>query len=91
VTAEKFKVHQGFDLANFDDRQYPLSEVYTYKILKSDTYGTFKDNISRSFNIPPEQVRFWVLVNRQNKTVRPDAPIAENSINTSNIILIFCN
>ncbi|CAB4444830.1 unnamed protein product [Rhizophagus irregularis] len=27
VTTEKFKVHQGFDLANFDDRQYPLSEV----------------------------------------------------------------
>ncbi|RGB42717.1 cysteine proteinase [Rhizophagus diaphanus] len=77
VTAEKFKVHQGFDLANFDDRQYPLSDVFTYKILKSDTYGTFKEHVSRSFNIPTEQVRFWVLVNRQNKTVRPDAPISD--------------
>ena len=86
MTAEKFRVHQGFDLANFDDRQYPLSEVITYKILKSDTYGSFKEHVSRSFNIPTEQVRFWVLVNRQNKTVRPDAPISENLINTSNII-----
>ncbi|RGB42735.1 ubiquitin carboxyl-terminal hydrolase 5 [Rhizophagus diaphanus] len=83
VTAEKFKIHQGFDLANFDDRQYPLSDVFTYKILKSDTYGTFKEHVSRSFNIPTEQVRFWVLVNRQNKTVRPDAPISDAQTNTS--------
>ncbi|GBB86550.1 hypothetical protein RclHR1_12980003 [Rhizophagus clarus] len=83
VTAERFKVHQGFDLANFDDRQYPLSEVYTYNILKTETYEAFKDNISRTFNILPQQVRFWVLVNRQNKTVRPDAPIPETYTNTS--------
>ncbi|CAB4475297.1 unnamed protein product [Rhizophagus irregularis] len=83
VTTEKFKVHQGFDLANFDDRQYPLSEVYVYKILKSDTYRSFKDFASRNFNIPPERVRFWVFVNRQNRTVRLDAPIPELYINTS--------
>ncbi|GES93025.1 cysteine proteinase [Rhizophagus clarus] len=83
VTAERFKVHQGFDLANFDDRHYPLSEVYSYKILKTETYGAFKDNISRTFNILPQQVRFWVFVYRQNKTVRPDAPIPETYTNTS--------
>ncbi|POG66834.1 ubiquitin carboxyl-terminal hydrolase 5 [Rhizophagus irregularis DAOM 181602=DAOM 197198] len=83
VTAEKFKVHQGFDLANFDDRQYPLSDVYVYKILKSDTYRSFKEIVSRIFNIPPEQVRFWIFVNRQNKTIRLDAPISESYIDTS--------
>ncbi|GBB88570.1 hypothetical protein RclHR1_01510021 [Rhizophagus clarus] len=83
VTAEKFKAHKGFDLANFDDRHYPLSKIYTYKILKSETYGVFKDKISRTFNIPSEQVRFWVFVNRQNRTIRPDAPIPEAYNNTS--------
>ncbi|CAI2180552.1 16272_t:CDS:10 [Funneliformis geosporum] len=84
VTAETFKNHQGFDLANFDDRQYPLSDVHSYKILKTDTYGAFKVYIARTFNnIPPEQIRFWVLVNRQNKTVRPDAPIPEAYENAS--------
>ncbi|CAG8566428.1 7948_t:CDS:10 [Funneliformis caledonium] len=83
VTAETFKNHQGFDLANFDDRQYPLSEVHIYKILKTDTYGAFKVYIARTFSIPPEQIRFWVLVNRQNKTVRPDAPIPESYENAS--------
>ncbi|PKY61708.1 hypothetical protein RhiirA4_487043, partial [Rhizophagus irregularis] len=75
--------HQGFDLANFDDRQYPLSDVYVYRILKSDTYRSFKEFVSRNFNIPPEQVRFWIFKNRQNKTIRPDAPISESYIDTS--------
>ncbi|PKC57083.1 hypothetical protein RhiirA1_499118 [Rhizophagus irregularis] len=83
VTAEKFKVHQGFDLANFDDRQYPLSDVHVYRILKSDTYGILKELVSQNFNIPSEQVRLWVLVMRQNKTVRPDAPISDSLINIS--------
>ncbi|PKY58830.1 cysteine proteinase [Rhizophagus irregularis] len=78
VTTEKFRNHQGFDLANFDDRQYPLSDVQTYSILKSETYGDFKENISLDFNIPSEQIRLWILVNRQNKTIRPDSPIPES-------------
>ncbi|CAB4395464.1 unnamed protein product [Rhizophagus irregularis] len=78
VTTEQFRNHQGFDLANFDDRQYPLSDVQTYSILKSETYGDFKENISLDFNIPSEQIRLWILVNRQNKTIRPDSPIPES-------------
>ncbi|CAG8488525.1 10217_t:CDS:10 [Acaulospora colombiana] len=83
VTAETFRSHQGFDLANFDDRQYPLSEVPHFKVLKSDTYGAFKEMVAKKFEIPVEQIRFWVLVNRQNKTVRPDAPISENFIGST--------
>ncbi len=89
MTAEKFKNHQGFDLANFEDRRYSLSDVHTYKILKSERYGTFKENTSRTFNIPPEQVRFWAFANRQNKTVWPDTPISESYFNSSNIIYNF--
>ncbi|CAG8473227.1 8493_t:CDS:10 [Acaulospora morrowiae] len=83
VTAETFRNHQGFDLANFDDRQYPLSDVPHFKVLKSDTYGTFKEMVAKKFELPVEQTRFWVLVNRQNKTVRPDAPISENCVNST--------
>ncbi|CAG8667385.1 8986_t:CDS:10, partial [Cetraspora pellucida] len=77
VTPTTFEHHQGFDLANFDDRQYPLSEVPQYKVLKSETYGNFKAQVAHKFMIPVEQMRFWVLVNRQNKTVRPDTPIPD--------------
>jgi hypothetical protein len=78
MTSEKFKNYQGFDLANFD-------EVYTYKILKNETYGTFKENISQAFNIPSERVRFWILVKRLNQTIRPDTPIPESYLNISKL------
>ncbi len=83
MTAENFRNHQGFDLVNFGNHQYPLSEVPSYKILKSDTCGAFKANISQRFNVLPEQIRFWVFVNRQNKTIRPHELILEAYDNTS--------
>ncbi|UZO17948.1 uncharacterized protein OCT59_009277 [Rhizophagus irregularis] len=81
VTVEKFKKYQGFDLANFENT--PLSDIYLYKILMNTTYGVFKENVSQYFNIPSEQVRFWILASRQNGTVRPDVPILESYSNTS--------
>jgi len=91
VTTEKFKSYQGFDLVNFSDHQYPLTDVNTYKILKSETYGVFKGNMARIFKVLPEQVRFWIFMNRQNKTTRPDTLIPESYFNISNkiVILIF--
>ncbi|GBB89576.1 hypothetical protein RclHR1_01630014 [Rhizophagus clarus] len=74
VNTKKIKNYQGFDLANFN-------EAHTYKIHKSEKYGVFKKNISQTFNILPEHVRFWVLVNRRNKTIRPDSPISESYFN----------
>ncbi|CAG8473953.1 35423_t:CDS:10, partial [Racocetra persica] len=77
VTLDTFESHQGFDLANLDDRQYPISEVLQFNVLKSDTYKDFKAMVAQKVGIPIEQIRFWPLINRQNKTVRPDVPIAD--------------
>jgi len=33
-----------------------------------------------------KRIRLWVLVNRQNKTVRPDTPIPENESALSKIL-----
>ncbi|GES91833.1 cysteine proteinase [Rhizophagus clarus] len=65
MTSETFKNYQGFGLANFN-------EVHVYKILKSETFGVFKENISKVLNIPPKQARFWIFINRPNGTIRPD-------------------
>ncbi|KAG9295196.1 hypothetical protein G9A89_006177 [Geosiphon pyriformis] len=83
ISDETFKTHQGFDLANFEDRQYLLSDIPNMKVLKSETYGTFRERIAELHNVPVERTRLWVLVNRQNKTVRPDAPIPEALVGTS--------
>ena len=37
----------------------------------------FAKTLAESQRLPPEQVRLWVMVNRQNKTIRPDQPLLE--------------
>lgn len=33
--------------------------------------------MAKEYGYAPEDIRLWVLVNRQNKTVRPDAPVSD--------------
>ncbi|RIB11630.1 hypothetical protein C2G38_2042515 [Gigaspora rosea] len=58
VTPQIFEQHQGFDLANFDDRQYPLSAIPQLNVLKTETYRDFKCMAAKRFGYPVEQIRF---------------------------------
>lgn len=78
ITDDTFARHEGFDLASFDERNWPPSDLPTFRVLKNETYSTFKSRVAQHFNYPESQIRLWVLVNRQNKTVRPDTHIPEN-------------
>ncbi|KAK7043601.1 ubiquitin-specific protease ubp15 [Paramarasmius palmivorus] len=78
ITDETFTQHEGFDLASFDEKNWPPSDLPSFRVLKSETYSTFKSRVAQHFKLPENQVRLWVLVNRQNKTVRPDTHIPEN-------------
>ncbi|TFL07619.1 hypothetical protein BDV98DRAFT_558165 [Pterulicium gracile] len=78
ITDETFQRHEGFDLASFDDKNWPQSELPTFRVLKNETYTTFKGRVAQHFNYPDNRFRLWVLVNRQNKTVRPDTFVPEN-------------
>ncbi|CAG8689127.1 16760_t:CDS:10, partial [Cetraspora pellucida] len=73
--------HRGFDLVNFDNQQYPLSEIPQFKISKEDTYDSFKSMIATQFKVPIDKLRFWVIVNRQNKTIRLHEPIKDDCLN----------
>lgn len=77
ITDQTFKGHQGFDLATFEDKNIPASELDNFRVLKTETYKTFKQRIAQHYKYPEHQFRLWVLVNRQNKTVRPDSPIED--------------
>ncbi|CAG8836057.1 10384_t:CDS:2, partial [Gigaspora margarita] len=85
VIPQIFAQHQGFDLANFDDRRYPLSAIPQFKVLKSETYRNFKYMVAKRFGYSAEQIRLWVFVNRRNKTVRPDTPINDNFFGMINL------
>ncbi|KAF7338349.1 Ubiquitin carboxyl-terminal hydrolase 21 [Mycena venus] len=78
ITDETFSRHEGFDLATFDEKNWPPSDLPSFRVLKQETYSTFKSRVAQHFSYPENQIRLWVLVNRQNKTVRPDTPIPEN-------------
>ncbi|KAF8201450.1 hypothetical protein BJ912DRAFT_1019409 [Pholiota molesta] len=78
ITDETFMRHEGFDLATFDEKNWPPSELPSFRVLKQENYSTFKSRVAHHFSLPENQVRLWVLVNRQNKTVRPDTHIPEN-------------
>ncbi|KDQ18041.1 hypothetical protein BOTBODRAFT_29357 [Botryobasidium botryosum FD-172 SS1] len=78
ITDKTFQEHQGFDLAVFEEKNWPLSELPTFRVLKQEPYLTFKARVAQHFKLKDQQIRLWVLVNRQNKTVRPDTPIPEN-------------
>jgi len=77
ITDDIYTRHQGFDLASFDDKNLPATDLPTFRVLKSETYLTFKQRVAAFFKIDERDFRLWVLVNRQNKTIRPDVPINE--------------
>lgn len=91
ITDETFKKHQGFDLASFDDRNaaIPAAPLTSYRVPKNQPYVDFKAQLCQENNINPEEVRLWVLVNRQNKTVRPDAVVPEDDPTLSKLCLLY--
>ncbi|KAI6039589.1 ICP0-binding domain of ubiquitin-specific protease 7-domain-containing protein [Pisolithus marmoratus] len=78
ITDDTFARHEGFDLVTFDEKNSPQSVLPTFRILKQETYSTFKSRVAAHFGIPDNKVRLWVLVSRQNKTVRPHMHIPED-------------
>ncbi|KAF9047647.1 cysteine proteinase [Panaeolus papilionaceus] len=78
ITDKTFAQHGGFDLASFDEKSWPPSDLPSFRVLKQETYSTFKSRVAHYFNLPKNKIRLWVLVNRQNRTVRPDTHIPEN-------------
>lgn len=77
VTIDNFKAHQGFDLAEWDPDEVTDSTPKVHRVLRTSTLAEFAKILAESQRLPPEQVRLWVMVNRQNKTIRPDQPLPE--------------
>lgn len=76
-----FKSHEGFDLAPWDEKDgISGASPRTYKVLKADTFARLVEHIAADLKVPADSVRLWSMVNRQNKTVRPDQPILEGDI-----------
>lgn len=77
VTEENFKAYQGFDLINWEADPNSPSSPKTHRILRTMTVSEFAKSLAEDEGFPPGHVRLWVMVNRQNKTVRPDQPLTD--------------
>ena len=91
VTDETFSRHEGFDLASIDGRNSPLSDLPTFCVLKQMKYGEFKSRVAKRFGYLESRFRLWVLVNRQNKTTRPDTHIPEGEPSLSMLCGLHAN
>ncbi|KAH8146865.1 uncharacterized protein LAJ45_09239 [Morchella importuna] len=76
ITQNQFKAHQGFDLAHWDEKEQPdEAQPKIYRIPKASPVQELVEKVAGDLGVDSSRVRLWVMVNRQNKTVRPDQPI----------------
>lgn len=51
-----------------------------YRVLRAKKVGEFAQQIAEEKGLDPSHIRFWVMVNRQNKTTRPDQVIKDHDM-----------
>lgn len=77
LTDESFKSHHGFDLTSLDLEPDDPAAAKIHRVLRAKKVGEFAAEIAEEKGLTPDQVRLWVMVNRQNKTTRPDQPLKD--------------
>lgn len=78
ITEATFQQHGGTDLAVFEasPEQDPAAPRY-YRVLRAAAMQEIVAEIAQDIGQDPKRVRVWVMVNRQNKTIRPDQPVMD--------------
>ena len=77
ISDKTFKHHQTFDMATWDAPADDPSAPKPYRVLKTTKVSEFEKTLAEDNGLPEDQVRIWVMVNRQNKTIRPDQPLKD--------------
>ncbi|KAJ5832000.1 hypothetical protein N7474_000311 [Penicillium riverlandense] len=80
LNEDTFKAHHGFDLTSVDLPAEDPALPKWYRILKTKKVSEFAQEIAEERGLKAEAIRFWVMVNRQNKTTRPDQVIRDQDI-----------
>ncbi|GAB7350994.1 hypothetical protein MBLNU459_g1489t1 [Dothideomycetes sp. NU459] len=75
ATESNFRSYQGFDLADFKAQVEDESAPKVMRCLKSTTMQDFILDVAADMQVDAELLRPWIMVNRQNGTVRPDHPL----------------
>lgn len=79
VDEESYRAYQGFDLTDWNAEPAEPSAPKTYRVLRALTVADFVKQLADERKLSADHCRLWVMVNRQNKTVRPDQPVMEGT------------
>ena len=80
ITQQTFKQHHGFDLTLYDAEVEQASSAEVHRLLRTMKLKDFATEVGVKQGLEGDQVRFWSMVGRQNKTNRPDQPILDEDI-----------
>ncbi|OAV95865.1 hypothetical protein PTTG_04895 [Puccinia triticina 1-1 BBBD Race 1] len=61
VTEKTFRAHQGFDMALFDAKNMPPSDLPTFRVAKQERFLDFKSRLAQNQGHQPEQIRLRPL------------------------------
>lgn len=76
VNNETFKHFGATDLAHFDaDSKAVEGAPWNYRIKRTMLLKDFLEVVGKDMGEDARKLRAWIMVNRQNKTVRPDMPM----------------
>lgn len=78
ITGQTFSSYGGTDLCAFDGNpEVDAAAPRHYRVLRAMTMEEFTKQVAEDIGQDPRKVRLWLMVNRQNKTIRPDQPIMD--------------
>ncbi|KAK5116257.1 hypothetical protein LTR62_008584 [Meristemomyces frigidus] len=77
ATEANFKAYQNVDIIpwHIEDVEDPAFPKM-YRLLRNMTVADFTEHICKEYGFESDLVRPWIMVNRQNGTVRPDHPLS---------------
>jgi ubiquitin carboxyl-terminal hydrolase 7 len=89
ITPSSFQNHHAFDLCDYEIAREDPSAAEVHRVLRSTRIADFTIETAERLGVDAEQVRFWVMVGRQNKTNRPDQPIRDPKLTIDEVVQRF--
>lgn len=80
MTGESFRSHHGFDLTSNELPAEDPALPTVYRVLRTKKVSEFAEQMAEEKGLNASKIRFWVMVNRQNKTARPDQVIKDQDM-----------
>ncbi|KAG6198704.1 hypothetical protein E4U10_006319 [Claviceps purpurea] len=77
ISDDTFRHYDATDLCTFEPNSEDEASPRSYRIRRNMTMEEFVTLVAEKMGHDARKIRLWLMVNRQNKTVRPDQPIMD--------------